>query len=254
MLRPAGLAVLLIVAWSQTAQADIFQDQRWCDDKDTHPDIRIGACTRNIQSGRVTGRNLAVVFYNRGNAYIYAGQFDRAIADNTEAIRIRPDFAEAFFNRGMAYAKKGVRNRIVPDFKKAYDLGFRDPLLLKTLRSVGVIPPSTPLPNIGGHWNTTDNSFGVVNFPSTVIGTITAPYLGATFLSYQGRIVGNLQDNLLTGVWVQDGSAVNCDSAVENSINWGKVELRFNADFTNFAGEWGYCDDRPTWQFNGTRS
>ena len=39
-------------------------------------------------------------YYNRGFAYEEKGEHDQAIADYTEAIRLKPDYAEAYYNRG----------------------------------------------------------------------------------------------------------------------------------------------------------
>ncbi len=137
MIRAAGLAILFLAVWTETTRADFSENIRRCDSDDTHPDIQIAACTRNIQSGRFTGRNLAVAFTNRGLAYKRKGQWDRAIADHSEAIRLMPDDAQIFADRGLAYEKKGDRSQAMRDFEKAYALGFRHPLLLKKLRDSG---------------------------------------------------------------------------------------------------------------------
>ena len=103
MIRYAALAVLFLAAWTPTAQADFSQEIGMCEFGGNHPDIRIIACTRNINSGRFTGRNLAIAFTNRGLAYKNKGLWDRAIADYDEAIRLNSDLAETFSNRGTAY-------------------------------------------------------------------------------------------------------------------------------------------------------
>ena len=122
MIRATGLAILFLVAWTQITQADFTQNIRRCESDDTHPDIRIAACTRNIQSGRFTGRNLAVAFTNRGLAYKRKGQWDRAIADYSEAIRLKSDDAQAFNNRGNAYFHKGQLDRAIKDYDDAIRL------------------------------------------------------------------------------------------------------------------------------------
>ncbi len=173
MIRVAGLAILFLVAGTQIAQADFTQEIRRCDSDSSHPDIRIAACTRNIQSGRFAGPNLATAFMNRGLAYKKKSQWDRAIADYGEAIRLTPDNAQAFNNRGnvyrtkgqfdraiedyekainldpgnaqifadrgLAYEKRGASNQALLDFERAYALGFRHPLLLKKLRESGIL-------------------------------------------------------------------------------------------------------------------
>ncbi len=120
--RGPGLAVLLLAAWTGTAQADFSEEVRRCDFGGDHPDIRIISCTRNIESGRFTGQNLAVAFTNRGLAYKRKGQWDRAIADYDEAIRLKPDFVFAFTNRGNAYYYKGQFDRAIADFSNAIRL------------------------------------------------------------------------------------------------------------------------------------
>ncbi len=122
MIRHVVLAVLFLAAWTPTAQADFSQEIRRCDFGGNHPDIRIVACTRNIQSGRFTGQNLAVAFTNRGLAYKSKGQWDRAIADFSEAIRLKPDFVTAFNNRGNIYYGKRQYDRAIMDYDEAIRL------------------------------------------------------------------------------------------------------------------------------------
>ncbi len=128
MTRTAGFAVyvgsaaLFLVAWAGAAQADFTQEVRRCDFGGGHPDIQIVACTRNIESGRFTGRNLAVAFSNRALAYKKKNQWDRAIGDYDEAIRLKPDFAFALNNRGNAYYGKGHFDRAIRDYDEAIRL------------------------------------------------------------------------------------------------------------------------------------
>ena len=59
----------------------------------------------NDRSGSI--RDMPSAFLNRGNAYGDKGDFDRAIADYNEAIRLDPKYAVAYNNRGIAYRDKG---------------------------------------------------------------------------------------------------------------------------------------------------
>ncbi len=122
MIRVAGLAILFLAAGTQIAQADFTQEIRRCDSDSSHPDIRIAACTRNIQSGRFAGPNLATAFMNRGLAYKKKSQWDRAIADYSEAIRLKPDNAQVFNNRGNAYFFNGQWDRALEDYDDAIRL------------------------------------------------------------------------------------------------------------------------------------
>jgi len=122
MIRAAGLAFLFLAASIKITQADFSQNIRRCHSDDIHPDIQIAACTRNIQSGRFIGRNLAVAFTNRGLAYKRKGQWGRAIADYSEAIRLKFDDAQIFNNRGNAYYHNGQLDRALKDYDDAIRL------------------------------------------------------------------------------------------------------------------------------------
>jgi tetratricopeptide (TPR) repeat protein len=60
-----------------------------------------------IQSGHEPPQNLVAAFTYRGNAYFGKGQYDRAIEDYDQAIRLNPNYAEAYNNRGLAKRAKG---------------------------------------------------------------------------------------------------------------------------------------------------
>ena len=66
--------------------------------------------------------DLAVAYNNRGNAYVNKEEYDRAIADFDQAIELQPDFAAAYYNRGNAYAGKGELDRAIADFDQAIEL------------------------------------------------------------------------------------------------------------------------------------
>jgi len=118
-----GAAVLSFAgaaAWAQSRETQ----QAECANKDRSnaPDLRIGACTALIQSGTLDAKTLAVAFYNRGAAYADNKDYDRAIADNDQAIRLDPSSAIAFYNRGVAYADKKDYDRAIADYDQAIRL------------------------------------------------------------------------------------------------------------------------------------
>ena len=124
-------------------------------------DEAITACTRAINSGQYSGRqlgalfsircfelngkkesdkgiadcsqaialnaNYASAFFNRGNAYRAKGQYDRAIEDYNQAIRLHPNYAKAFYNRGISWERKNDLQRALADFKKFSELVPSDP-------------------------------------------------------------------------------------------------------------------------------
>jgi tetratricopeptide (TPR) repeat protein len=64
----------------------------------------------------------ALVFASRGFAYEKKRDYDRAIADHNEAIRLDPNYALASSNRGFAYLNKGDNDRAIADFNEAIRL------------------------------------------------------------------------------------------------------------------------------------
>jgi tetratricopeptide (TPR) repeat protein len=85
-------------------------------------DEEIAACTHNITSGKSSGQELAVSYYNRGLAYNAKGDSDRAIADFNETIRLDPKDASAYNSRGIAYNAKGDFDRAIADYNQAVRL------------------------------------------------------------------------------------------------------------------------------------
>jgi TIR domain/Tetratricopeptide repeat len=60
--------------------------------------------------------------FEQGNAAVDSGNYDRAIADFNEAIRLNPSYALALGNRGLVYAKKDSYDRAIADFDEAIRL------------------------------------------------------------------------------------------------------------------------------------
>ena len=60
----------------------------------------------------------------RGRAYRAKGDCDKAIADYNEAIRLKPDYDEAIHRRGLAYNDKVIAdcNKAIADFTEAIRL------------------------------------------------------------------------------------------------------------------------------------
>ena len=59
----------------------------------------------------------------RGNMYFELGQYERAIQDYDEAIRLDPEYANAYYNRGIAYGNLGQQELADRDFARAKSLG-----------------------------------------------------------------------------------------------------------------------------------
>ena len=73
----------------QQTGASLAQNSARCanSDKSVQPDASIGGCNAVIQE---TAKNLAAAYFFRGAAHVAKNDFDRAIADYTQAIAIDP--------------------------------------------------------------------------------------------------------------------------------------------------------------------
>ena len=166
------LVFALVLALSATgAWAD-----RWSDcNQSVDPDRRIRGCTSVIERGKRESRknraiaysnrgvaywkkseydraiadyteaialdpNDAIAYSNRGVAYKKKGEVDRAIADHTTAIALDPDYAIAYFNRGVAYRKKGDKEQAIADFRTALEIDQSDRNAKNNLKALGVTP------------------------------------------------------------------------------------------------------------------
>jgi tetratricopeptide (TPR) repeat protein len=61
-------------------------------------------------------------YFYRGLAYAKKCEYDRAIADYGESIRLNPNAAVAYNNRGNAYDDKGEYDRAIADWKKVLQI------------------------------------------------------------------------------------------------------------------------------------
>jgi Flp pilus assembly protein TadD len=61
----------------------------------------------------------AAEFQERGHSSMVRGDFDKAIADFSEAIRLDPKEANAYVGRGNAWAAKGDKDKADADYRQA---------------------------------------------------------------------------------------------------------------------------------------
>ena len=86
-------AGLLIAGALSTVSPAAADDGETCTSS-LRSDAAIAACTRAIASGQYTAENAAALYTSRALAYGAKGQFDRAVQDFDEAIRLDPQFAQ----------------------------------------------------------------------------------------------------------------------------------------------------------------
>ena len=66
--------------------------------------------------------NLAEAYNNRGNGYYELEEYERAIEDYSRAIELNPNLAKVYYNRGVAYGEQKEYERAIKDFSKAIEL------------------------------------------------------------------------------------------------------------------------------------
>ncbi|MGA3051477.1 MAG: tetratricopeptide repeat protein, partial [Chitinispirillaceae bacterium] len=77
----------------------------------------------------------AIAYLNRGSAYAAASDYDRAIDDFNQTLRLRPGYADGYYNRGLVYSARGDNDRAIEDYSKA--IAF-NPAMAKAYNDRGV--------------------------------------------------------------------------------------------------------------------
>jgi tetratricopeptide (TPR) repeat protein len=113
-LAGGAAALMAIAGLTGSASAQSRQDEEWCGGRDSaspdrkaSPDQMIRGCTAEIQSGKHKGVSLSHAFNNRAFAYARKGQYQLAIQDFDQAIRLKPGDATMLRNRSLAKQKTG---------------------------------------------------------------------------------------------------------------------------------------------------
>lgn len=58
----------------------------------------------------------------RGISFDKLGQFEQAVADFNEVLRLEPNNSVAYFNRGSTYDSMGAQDQAIADFGRALEL------------------------------------------------------------------------------------------------------------------------------------
>ena len=126
----AGAVVAILSA------AALADDKSDCQNNGNR-DLQIKGCSALIERDAKD----AMAYHNRGVAYQFKGDLDRAIADYNKAIELRPNYARAYESRGSAYASKGVFTNAVADVTKASELAARKKKEAPAPKTAKAMPP-----------------------------------------------------------------------------------------------------------------
>jgi tetratricopeptide (TPR) repeat protein len=125
--QPVLLAALLAAAFAAPALGDDAAD---CAGSD--PAKVIAACTRIVGAAGAPVPKVADAYSKRGIQFALQGDYEKALADLGEAIRLDPKgAAESYHTRGRIYADQGRADAAIAEFDAAInaDAGHADALI-----------------------------------------------------------------------------------------------------------------------------
>ncbi len=132
----AGLAAVLTAA-TAPAHAQSAQDSENCHGHNNASfDQIIAGCTAVIQQGHLAGQELANAYYNRGLAHSLKQEYDLAIADLDQVVKLAPNDAEAYDKRGADYFDKQDFDKALADFSQSIKL---DPKNFRAYQNRGAV-------------------------------------------------------------------------------------------------------------------
>jgi tetratricopeptide (TPR) repeat protein len=112
------LAIFLLVS---SAWAASEEERRSCA-RAGDPDQAITACTRIIERAGDNPEHRADALSARGQAHRQKRQYDQALTDLNEAIRLKPDSVGALYRRGNVYRDMRDYDRTIADFDQVLRL------------------------------------------------------------------------------------------------------------------------------------
>ena len=138
----AGLALITLASGSANATISVFGNTtaRTCYEAALHEQSgpgNINTCTEAIQDRNITGRDRVASYVNRGILHIQNGNYERAIADYDQALRLDEREPEAYLNKGLALLhQRQDMPQVVELLTAAIEYGTREPALAHYGRGV----------------------------------------------------------------------------------------------------------------------
>jgi tetratricopeptide (TPR) repeat protein len=112
-LAAAVLVLLVTPIWAASPK-----DTADCEQM-TNPALKISACTRILQSGNPAKDAKVAAIHHRGVGYLLKQDFDRAILEFNEALKIDPATKRSLNSRGNAWKGKGELDLALADYNEA---------------------------------------------------------------------------------------------------------------------------------------
>ena len=126
--RIATLCFALAAGVAHAQPAPPATEADLCSDTKNNPDLAIKHCTAAIETRKANNEMLAQWYVLRGVHWSYKGDYDRAIADHTTALKLDANTRHAYYYRGTAWSNKGEFERAIADFDAAIKARTDDPV------------------------------------------------------------------------------------------------------------------------------
>lgn len=149
-------------------------------------------------------------YLNRGRAFSAKKNYDSAIADYDKAIEIDPKDAKAYFNRGDTYEKKGDVPRAIVDYQKAVEFDATNEVAKNNLKRLQAAEEAKKLAEAAKPAPETKK-------PETVAAVVEPPKTDAAFDPTKPVELGQLNKlavRLVTPVYPQMAKQLNLQGTV----------------------------------------
>jgi len=124
-----GLFVIVAPAMADTQWYvfDLRRQQCYNSGNNFSPEQSIQACTNIISMRTVTGNGRAQAYKLRGDRYRELRNYDQALADYTQVIRMRGDHPGAYYRRSEIYLAQGQYDLAMADANRVVDIASDTP-------------------------------------------------------------------------------------------------------------------------------
>jgi tetratricopeptide (TPR) repeat protein len=117
--RMTVVATFLATSFAILATLSTARSDDWSDCQSPDADAAIAGCTRYLARPGRSASQRAVALTVRGDAWRRKNDFERALTDQTEAIRLNPKEPHLYSNRGVTLRSKGDHDLALADYAEA---------------------------------------------------------------------------------------------------------------------------------------